>query len=156
MALEWIVLAGLWIAGGVALWFGVPRARMREAQISFLFFQMLTWLIDIFYVQVRWTEFPVREFRYATKCSFSLHFFVYPTIGALFIVRFPEQKSWPWKAGWYLLVAGLIAGMNGLLDRYTGLIDYIKWNPVWSFVTALFFQFLLRLFYRWFRKGLQT
>ena len=70
----------------------IPKHKIREAQVAFLFKQVITWILGLLVVQLRLIEYPVRFFPYANKTSFAFEYFVYPSIGAIFNVHYAEIK----------------------------------------------------------------
>jgi len=56
----------------------IPKSRIREAQLVFLFKQSMTWLLGLLGVEFRLID-PVEFFKYATKTSFSFEYFIYPS-----------------------------------------------------------------------------
>jgi hypothetical protein len=80
----------------------VPRNKLREAQLIFLFKQMLAWVNGLIVVELHLIEYPVRELM-AYGGSFSFEFFIYPAVCVLFNLHFPEDKGWMAETGWYIL-----------------------------------------------------
>ncbi|WP_366414844.1 CBO0543 family protein [Paenibacillus sp. GP183] len=44
----------------IALLIFVPKNRIREAQVVYLFKLFLTWGLGLFVVQMKWIEYPIR------------------------------------------------------------------------------------------------
>lgn len=102
MTMERIILIGIWIVTILLLIFTIPRNKIREAFVIFSFKQMLTWFFEFLVVQYKLIEYPVREFPYAARKSFSFEYFFYPAICCVFNVKFPEDKGIIQKFLWYL------------------------------------------------------
>ncbi|WP_301171892.1 CBO0543 family protein [Brevibacillus nitrificans] len=152
MTLERIILIGAWISAIFLVIFMTPRNKIREAYVIFSFKQILTWLIGFLVVEYQLLEYPVREFPYAARNSFSFEYFIYPAICVVFNLKFPENKGIIKKTLWYLFFPSWMTVLEILLEKYTDLIRYIAWHWYWSWVTLLATFFLSRLFYLWFIK----
>ncbi|MFC5452554.1 CBO0543 family protein [Paenibacillus aestuarii] len=70
------------------------KKNLIEAQISFLFMQVPTWLFGTLVVKGRLIEYPVGFLSVVYKASFTFEFFVFPAISAIFNVHFPKEKPW--------------------------------------------------------------
>ncbi|WP_337913689.1 CBO0543 family protein [Cohnella zeiphila] len=152
MTMDRIILIGIWIVTSVLVIITTPRNKMREAIVIFLFKQALTWLFGFLVVQYKLLEYPVREFPYASRSSFSFEYFIYPSICIVFNLRFPENKSVVHKTLWYLFFPSWMTAAEVLLEKHTHLIRYINWHWYWSWGSLLFTFYLSRLFYLWFMK----
>lgn len=71
----------------------VPKDIIREAQVAFLFKQIITWVTGLAVVELGLIEYPVRLFPNTNKTSFSFEYFIYPSICAIFNVNYPTEKS---------------------------------------------------------------
>ncbi|WP_310186715.1 CBO0543 family protein [Bacillus sp. 3255] len=69
------------------------RNKIREAFVIFSFKQMLTWFLGFLVVEYKLLEYPVREFPYAARNSFTFEYFIYPAICCVFNLKFPEGKG---------------------------------------------------------------
>jgi hypothetical protein len=152
MSVDQIILISVWVITILGLVCFVPRNKLREAQIVFLFKQLLTWLFGLLVVEFHLIEYPVRIFKLATHSSFSFEYFIYPAVGVVFVLRFPEHKSNLIKIGWYVLFPTWMTILEVLLERYTHLIHYIHWSWYWTWMTLLITFFLSRNYYLWFFK----
>lgn len=149
----WIVA---WVSMPIALCVLIPRAKVHQAHIVFLFAQFLTWSIDILNVQINLVQFPYREFEYATQTSFTMHYLFYPAIFVFFALFEPERRSWPVRVGYYLLwTFGVTLFIYGL-HWTTDLVRIIETNFLLRFTISLILLLLTRFFYVWYRKGFRS
>ncbi|MCT8137840.1 hypothetical protein H1D32_08770 [Anaerobacillus sp. CMMVII] len=139
----WIVAIGL-------LFSLIPRQKLRNAVLAFLYKQVITWLFGLFVVEKGLIKYPVREFRKAYKGSFSFEYFLYPTLCAIYNLYYPEHRSKLIKFLYLNLHAGVITLTEFFIERYTNLIKYVKWKWYWSYLTMGISYYSSRLFYRWF------
>ncbi|KAB2334380.1 CBO0543 family protein [Bacillus mesophilum] len=131
----------------------VPKNRIREAHLSFLFKQVITWLFGLLVVERNLITYPYRLFfRKANKSSFTFEYFVYPAMCTLFNLHYPENKNAVFKFCHYFLYSGVITGFEAIAVRYTDLINYKKWTWYWSLITMWFTFYLSRIYHRWFFK----
>ncbi len=152
MSLESIILIAVWVITFVGLVQLTPRKQIRPAIVIFMFKQMMTWLFGLLVVEYGLISYPVREFDYASKTSFSFEYFIYPAICVVFVLRYPERKSVLHRIGWYILFPTWMTIAEVLIEKYTLLIDYLNWTWYWTWLT-LFVTFMInRHFYLWFEK----
>ncbi|MEI5907704.1 CBO0543 family protein [Bacillus spongiae] len=144
------VLLFLWVFTIVLLFKYIPKDKMKHGILSFLFKQIITWVLGLLIVEKRLIKYPVRLFPYANKSSFSFEYFFFPAFCAIFNVNYPEIKSKGIKLLYYIFHSGLITSVEVLAEKYTNLIEYKKWKWYWSFITIGFTYYSSRLFYRWF------
>lgn len=131
----------------------VPRGRLREAHLSFLFKQCLTWLFGLLVVEKNLISYPKRLFfKKAHKTSFTFEYFVYPALCALFNLYYPEKRNYFYKFLHYFVYSGIITGFEAFAYRYTKLINYKNWTWYWSFLTMWLSYYISRIYYRWFFK----
>ncbi|ARK29785.1 CBO0543 family protein [Halalkalibacter krulwichiae] len=131
----------------------VPRNRMREAHISFLFQQVITWFFGLLVVELGLIKYPYRIFfKKANKSSFVFEFFICPAITVLFNLYYPDRRSRFKKAIYIFAYSGSITFIEIFIEKYTDLIKYKKWAWYWSFITLSMTYYLSRLYYRWFTK----
>jgi hypothetical protein len=146
-----IIICGLTIGGLILL---VPRNKIRDAHIIFLFKQFLTWFFGLAVVQAGLIIYPIREFPKATQASFSFEYFIYPAISVIFNLRFPENKGRIFQIAWFLFFPTWMTILEYLIERYTMLILYIHWEWYWTWITLFITLLISRLYYLWFRKRL--
>ncbi|WP_127584266.1 CBO0543 family protein [Paenibacillus koleovorans] len=134
-----------------------PRDRIRDANVVFLFKQVITWLFGLMVVQFRLIEYPIREFPYATKASFAFEYFIFPSMCVIFVLRFPERKSRLHKLGWYLFWPTWLTIVEQIIRLHTNLVQYLHWNWFLTWITLLASFFISHLYYKWFvRKGVPS
>jgi hypothetical protein len=152
MLVERIILLTVWIVAIIGLLYLVPRSKIREAHLIFLFKQLMTWIFGLLVVEFHLIQYPVREFKIATTTSFSFEYFLYPALCVIFVLRFPEGKGWVAKTGWYIFFPSWITVLEVLIEKYTRLIDYLHWTWYFTWITLLITFFLSRMYYLWFFK----
>jgi hypothetical protein len=129
----------------------VPRHKMREAHVSFLFQQSMTWFFGLLVVEKGLIKYPYRTFfKKSNKTSFAFEFFIYPAITILFNLYYPEKRSCISKIIYVFSYSGVITLIETFTEKYTDLIEYKKWNRYWSFITLSCTYYVSRLYYRWF------
>jgi hypothetical protein len=135
----------------IALLAFVPKNKIREASVIYLFKLLLTWILGLYVVQMKWIEYPVRSiFPYAHRTSFTFEFFVYPAICVLFIIYYPWKKSYIIQLGHFVAFCSVMTLLEVLIVQYTNLIVYIKWTWYWTWISLFLTFFLSRLHYVWF------
>ena len=72
MTAERIVLFFSWILTGTLIWILVPKSKIREAHVIFLFKQVLTWMFGHIVVQLKLIEYPVHLFEVVLEHSTNL------------------------------------------------------------------------------------
>ena len=129
----------------------VPKNRMREAMVAFLFKQAVTWLLGLVIVEKDMIRYPVRTFfKKSIKSSFTFEYFILPGMNALFNIHYPEKKHLLSKALYYFGFTSSITLLEMVALKYTKLIQYKKWNWYWSFLTIWFSYYIGRSYQRWF------
>lgn len=152
MALEWKVLLWTSVAAILLAWWLVPRDKNRDFQIIFSFAQAYTWLALLILVEIKWIRFPVREFPHASETGFTMHFLIYPVLGALLVLFYPEQRSRILKIAYYLLGTGVVVLISVLIQRYTNYMEWMQ-SRVIHFAVCLLYVVSMHGFYRWFRNA---
>ncbi|WP_232463492.1 CBO0543 family protein [Tumebacillus avium] len=150
---KWI-LYGSEIGTILALLLFVPKRRLREAIVLFMFPQLITWATGLFVVELRLIEYPYRSLPNVTRSSLDFEFFVYPALIVLFNLYYPERGAKEKRFWLYAGVAGAITFYEVLLEKYTDLIAYHGWAWYWSFVTVWVTLYISRRYFVWFRKSL--
>ncbi len=157
MTIEGAILITAWVITAILLWRFVPRDKIRNAQVVFLFKQLITWITGLVVAQYSLIVFPVRLFPNATTSSFTFDYFFYPAICVFFNLYYPDNKSWYNQLFHYLVYAGGLTIMESIFEHYTQLIKYINWSWYWTFITLVVTFFFSRIYYRWFfRLGKTT
>lgn len=145
ITIEWIITIGLLIKF-------IPRNKIREAQVAFLFKQFITWLIGLAVVEARLIEYPARLFPHANRTSFTFEYFVYPSICAIFNVHYPENKSVLGQFMYYFYYCTTITGLEVLVEKYTKILKYIHWSWYITWITLFITFYMTRKYYMWFFK----
>ncbi len=140
-----------WIITSLLLVKYVPKNRIREAHISFLFKQVITWLFGLLVVEKGLISYPNRLFfKNAIKSSFTFEYFVYPALCSLFNLYYPEKRNKVAKLIYYFIHTAIITGFEIFAVKYTNLIKYNNWKWYWSFITMWLSYYISRIYYRWF------
>ncbi|MBL0385776.1 hypothetical protein JJB07_03860 [Tumebacillus sp. ITR2] len=134
----------------------VPQDKLRDAWLIFLSKQVVTCSGGLFVVEMRWIEYPVRLLSYANRTSITFEFYVYPALCVLFNLHYPEGKGFWRELLHYVLYTSAITGVEKILEKYTNLITYVKWEWYWTFLSILLTFYLIHRFYFWYRKSLTT
>ncbi|MBU9723382.1 hypothetical protein KS407_18345 [Bacillus alkalicola] len=146
------MLAASWIFSILLYLIFVPKNHTREAHVSFLFKQVMTWLFGLIVVEYGLIKYPVRIFKKSNKASFTFEYFVYPILCSIFNVHYPEKRKPLIKGLYYFFHTSIIVGFEYYAVKFTDLIRYPKWRWYWSFITIWGTYYLSRLYYRWFFK----
>ncbi|MEK8132500.1 CBO0543 family protein [Paenibacillus filicis] len=152
MTVERWLLAGVYVVTLVALWV-VHRQEPRTVQAVFLFQQCLSWILGLLVVEVGLLEYPVREFRIATRTSFAFEFLVFPAIACYVNMYYPRTKDPLLKFGYYAAFASGVTVPEYFIEKYTDLIAYNGWAWYWTFISVLISLMASRWFYNWFVAG---
>jgi len=143
--IEWITTIGLLIRF-------IPRDKIREAHVTFLFKQILSWILGLSVAELKLIEYPVRLFPYANKTSFTFEFFVYPAICAIFNTNFPIKKSLFSRFMYYFYYCTTMTVMEIFTEKYTNILKYIHWTWYITWITLFITLFISRRYYVWFFK----
>jgi hypothetical protein len=152
MVVERIILIAIWVITIIGLLYLVPRNKIREAHVIFLFKQVITWISGLLVVEFHLIEYPVRVFKIATTTSFTFEYFVYPALCVIFNLHFPEKKGWIARTSWYIFFPTWMTIIEVLLEKYTNLIDYLLWTWYYTWLTLLITFFITRKYYLWFYR----
>lgn len=145
-----------WVVTALLLVIFVRKNKLREAQVAFLFKQVITWVFGLLVVEKNLISYPSRFFFKKTiKSSFTFEYFVYPALCALFNLYYPKNKNIFIKIGYYFFHAGIITAFEVYAVKYTNLIKYKNWTWYWSFITIALTNFLSHVYHRWFFKEKQ-
>jgi hypothetical protein len=154
MIKEIIILILSWIISIFLLLKFVPIESKRYAHITFLFVQAIAWLHEYLLLLLGLAEFPFREFNIATKMSFSLHYLIYPTFGVFFILYYPNEKVKLRIFIHFLVFAIAISTYSFLIEKYSSLFHYKRWNWYYGVLNNLIILFIVKKFVFWFKRGL--
>ncbi len=146
---DYFVLLLLWIIFPFILYKMVPRNRLREAIVTFLFFQMLTWLFSIGLSYTNTLESPIRLFKYATKLNFTMEYLVFPALAVGFQLKFPNHSNYPRRLLHYLLWVGIIVSFIYLIGKFTDIMDVNNNHLIMSFFNFIIELWLSRQYVLW-------
>lgn len=152
MSVEKKILLSSWVICIGLLFIFVPKAKLREAQVVFLFKQVLSWLFGLTVVEKGLISYPVRLFARANKTSFTFEYFVYPCLCIFFNLYYPYNKGGVATFLHYGLFSGFITILEYFLEKKTLLITYKNWTWYWTFITLSVTNYLSHKYYIWFFK----
>lgn len=145
---------GIELASGIVaiilLWLGVPKSKRREAYLSLLFMQMLTWFLGGLVVEWGLISYPVRFFSHAFRTNFTFEFLVFPVVSVLFNLYFPGRGTSLRKTLYSVSFPTVIIIGETIVEKYTDNIEYIHWNWFWSWSAMLVTLLLSYRYYKWF------
>ena len=150
MSKEYIILVVAWVITGILLIIFVPKNKIRQASIIFLFKQLMTWFFGLIVVELRWIEYPGDVLQYASKTSFTFEYLVYPAICVLFNLHYKEENSTFNQLKYYFYFCTVITLIEVTLESTTELINYINWSWYWTWITLFITFYASRRFYLWF------
>ncbi|MFC5650194.1 CBO0543 family protein [Paenibacillus solisilvae] len=147
---DYIVEFAVWVIGAVLLLTLVPKAKIREAWISFLFMLLLSTVFGLLVVEFELIQYPSRLFARAINSSFTFEFFAFPVISVIYNLHYPDRFKLWMRLGYMLFFPAVLSVTELWLERHTNVIKYIHWSWYWSFVTLLLTLQASLLLYRWF------
>jgi hypothetical protein len=153
--LEIIILIFSIILAVFSLWKFVPKEKILDAHVSFLFMQGQTWLYGAFVVENRLIEYPVRFIYYAYRISLVFEYLIFPTISVMFNIHFPSEKRFLHKLLYIIAYPTVITIIEVILEKYTGVIKYLNWTWYWSWLTMLITLLISYKYYLWFFKKIK-
>jgi hypothetical protein len=145
-----LILIVAWIITIIMLILFIPKDKLREAQLVFIFIQLITWFIGLLVVEFRLLEYPVEFFKYATKSSFTFEYFIYPAICAVFNMNYPVKKTIFKQFMYYFDFCSIMTIIEVLCERYTNIITYLHWTWYVTWITLFITFYLSRQYYLWF------
>ncbi|MFB5193438.1 CBO0543 family protein [Neobacillus sp. KR4-4] len=151
---EILILLFSWIISILLLFKYIPVNRKRTAHLTFVFVQAIAWIFQYFQLLFGLVEFPYREFDYATRMSFSLHYLTYPTFGVLFIMLYPLNKGRIRIILHFLIFALAISTYTFLIEKYSSLFEFRKWNIYIGILSNMIILYIVKKFVFWYQKGL--
>ncbi len=128
----------------------IPKDKIREANVAFFFMQGLSWLQGLIVAEISLIEYPVRCFPHATKTSFPFEYFVFPSICAIFNVRYPKEKSSFGKCMYYFYYCSAITILEMFVEKYMNILKYMHWNWYVTWITVFISLYISRRYYEWF------
>lgn len=150
---EKTILTSSWITMIILLILFVPKNKLREAHVSFLFKQIITWLFGLLVVEKGLISYPFRLiFKKANHSSFTFEYFIYPALAVFFNLYFPEKRNNYIKVLYYLAHSGTITLFEMIALKYTQLIKYKQWSWYWSLISLWISYFITHSYYKWFFK----
>lgn len=152
MKLEIYILIFSILTAMLMLWKFVPKEKLFNAHISFLFMQVQTWVYGAFVVEKRLIEYPVRFIYFAYRISFVFEFFIFPVISVMFNIHFPTGKRLTHKILYIVAFPTVITIMEIFLEKFTEVIHYLHWTWYWSWLTMLITLLISYRYYLWFFK----
>lgn len=144
------ILNASWIFTLIVVFILMPKDRIREAMVTFMFKQLMNWIMGLLVVEYHLIEYPVRIFSRATMTSFTYEYIIYPAISVIFVLRFPENKPFLYKIAWYLFFPSWMSAAEVLIEHNTNLIRYIHWDWYLTWLSLLVTLFISRVYYLWF------
>ncbi|MFD0828939.1 CBO0543 family protein [Neobacillus sp. M.A.Huq-85] len=149
MKIDQLILYILYSCTFISLAF-IPKDKLRDASIIFLFQQFVTWFAGILAVGFNLLEYPVRELAKVNGTSFLYEFFQYPVITVFFCLFYPKTNSF-WKKSLYICAysTGLTLP-EVIIEKYTNLISYIHWHWYYTWASVYATLFLAWIFYKWY------
>lgn len=148
----WILVA-VWVLS-VALLLYIPKSKRRVALVAFLFKQNITYLLGLVAVELNLLAYPVREFATINHTSLTYEYMAYPTVCAVFNAFYPAKRSLGFRVAYFAAYCNTLTLTEALLEHYTNLVMYIKWEWWWTWLSLLATFFMTRLFCRLFFKEL--
>lgn len=149
MKIDQLILYILYSCTFISLAF-IPKDKLRDASIIFLFQQFVTWFAGILAVGFNLLEYPVRELAKVNGTSFLYEFFQYPVITVFFCLFYPKTNSF-WKKSLY--ISAYSTGLTlpeVIIEKYTNLISYIHWHWYYTWASVYATLFLAWIFYKWY------
>lgn len=128
----------------------IPKNKIREAQVAYLFKLVLTWLLGLIVAEYKLIEYPFRLFAYANKASFLFEFFFYPAMCSVFIVNYPEKKSSFIQFMYYFSWCTVITIIEVIQERYTDILTYKHWTWYVTWITLYMTFYLSKKYNNWF------
>ncbi|WP_372512750.1 CBO0543 family protein [Bacillus salipaludis] len=130
----------------------IPKDKVREASVIFLFQQCVTWFAGILAVGFHLLEYPVRELAKVNGTSFLYEFFLYPVVTIFFCLFYPKTNSF-WKKPLYISAYSTALTLpEVIMEKYTNLISYIHWQWYFTWTSVYATLFLAWIFYKWYFK----
>lgn len=154
---EKLLLIGIILISVLIFFKFVPKNKMRDACVIFLFLGTLTWLLGLLAVEMGLIEYPVQLFpneNRTNRSSFSFEFLIFPLVSVLFSLHYPSKSNKIIQFLYYLVITSFFTGMEVLIERNTNLVHYIKWKWYWTLISVMIVLFINHSYYTWFKKEL--
>jgi hypothetical protein len=146
----WIVVTSLIVI--LLLILVVPKRRIREAWLNFLFMQAIIWGAAVIIVDHKWMISPFRLFPNATRQNFFNDFLIFPGVSVLYYFLFPFNRNRFIQFLYIIGFAFLISMYDFSVEKFTDLKRYIHWSAINQFILAIIFNLSSLWFTKWFFK----
>lgn len=141
LQLQYGIIISVWILSLLLILF-IPRQKRRLAIVAFLFKQWITCIFGHAVVELQLLAYPIRELADVSRTSITYEYMAYPMTCAVFNAYYPShQRRWI-QFGYYVLFTTVLTVVEVLIEQYTDLIRYVRWNWFWSWAT-IFLTFLM-------------
>jgi hypothetical protein len=137
------------IAAIVLLFLFVPKTKVLDAHIIFLFMQAQAWLLGTMVSEFHLIIYPVRILERGYISNFAFEYIVFPAIAVLYSLHFPRKKRLSFKLFYIALYPTLITILEVWLEKSTDLIFYTHWAWYWSWITLLITLNIALFYYKW-------
>jgi hypothetical protein len=148
-----VIELSIWIVSIALMLIFIPKARVREAAISFMITQLLSWILGLLVVYFGLLAYPKHFFATATDSSFTYEFLAFPAVSAIMNVNFPTDKPVLIKIGYLLLYPTIMTVIEIALVHYTDLIVFKRWAWYTSWLTIAATMLIAFGFHNWFVTG---
>jgi len=151
MKVDQLIIYILYACTFISLAF-IPKDKLRDASIIFLFQQAVTWFAGILAVGLNLLEYPVRELAKVNGTSFLYEFLIFPVISIFFCFYYPRNSK-RWKK--ILYTSAFSTGLTipeVIIEQYTNLIKYLRWEWYDTWISVYATLFLAWVFYNWYFK----
>ncbi|WP_442919983.1 CBO0543 family protein [Metabacillus sp. B2-18] len=151
MKIEHTILYVIYACAFISFAF-IPKNKWRQASIIFLFQQFITWFLGLLVVELHLIEYPIRELSSVSKSSFLFEFLIFPIISIFFCLYYPDTRSLWIK---FLYSSAYCTGITipeTIFERYTQLINYLKWDWYFTWLSIYATLLLSWYFYKWYFK----
>ncbi len=152
---EYLYIVFAWVVTIPTLLLLIPKKKISVAVVAFLGKQFVTWLLGLIVVQLGLIEYPVRLFPKANMTSFTFEFLVYPSICAIFIVHYPQNKSRLTQLLYYAVYCTAITIVEVLVERYTDIIVYKHWHWYTTWLSLFATLYITKKFVDWFFRRVE-
>lgn len=153
MTIEYAIIIIAWIITIILLIKFIPKDKIREALVVFMFKQLITWSTGLIVVELRLIEYPVRLFfQFSSRTSFTFEYFIYPSLCAIFNLNYPDGKSKLARFRHYFNYCSSMTVIEVIIEKYTNIIKYVHWSWYTTWITLFITFYISRKYYLWFFK----
>lgn len=146
----WIIITSIIVI--FLLFLIVPKNRMREAWLNFIFFQSLTWGAGVILAEYDLVKSTFRMFPKATTQNFFNDFIIFPVFSVLYYFLFPYHRNRYIQCIFVLGATIFISIYDFSVEKFTDMKRYIHWSVFNQFILALIFNLGSLWFTKWFFK----